>query len=76
MKRGSSITRMSKRSFIIALALLMITHIIMGVVLITMSKNALRKQIEQRMLDIAGNRTVHVLSRTAARGKRRCPVVV
>ena len=53
MKRGSSITRMSKRSFIIALALLMITHIIMGVVLITMSKNALRKQIEQRMLDIA-----------------------
>ena len=30
----------------------------------------------QRMLDIAGNRTVHVLSRTAARGKRRCPVVV
>ena len=52
---ANSVTRVkrSKRFFVIALVLLMITHIAMGVVLVTTSKKALREQIEQRMLDIA-----------------------
>ena len=44
---------LSKRSFVIAIALLLTLHIIMGVSLMIMSKNALREQIEQRMLDVA-----------------------
>lgn len=51
-KNGTRIKK-SKRNFIIALVLLMISHIVMGVVLVVMSKKALREQIEQRMLDVA-----------------------
>lgn len=39
------------RSLMIALVLMLIIHIIMGVMLITMSKNAIREQIDARMLD-------------------------
>jgi len=42
-----------KINFIMALVLLLATIIVMGVVLMTMSKNALREQVDQRMLDIA-----------------------
>lgn len=45
--------RRSKRNIIIALILLLLTNTFMGITLMTMSKNALRKQIEQRMLDVA-----------------------
>ncbi len=43
----------SKRAFMIALVLLLLTHILMGVTLVILSKNKLRNQIEERMLDIA-----------------------
>ncbi len=42
-----------KINFIMALVLLLATIIVMGVVLMTMSKNALREQVDQRMLDVA-----------------------
>lgn len=42
-----------KRSFILALILLLMTNIIMGTVLMVMSRITLREQIDQRMLDIA-----------------------
>ena len=42
-----------KLSFAAALILLLTSHIIMGIVLTSMSKKSLRQQIEQRMLDIA-----------------------
>ena len=53
MSKKDKVTKTNKRSFIIALVVLLMTNIIMGVVLINMSKNALRGQIEQRMLDVA-----------------------
>lgn len=43
----------SKRLFVTALVLLLVANTFMGYMLMRMSKNALRKQIEQRMLDIA-----------------------
>ena len=52
MKKSNSIRR-KKLSFVIALALLLLSHVIMGVLLITMSRKDLREQIELRMLDIA-----------------------
>ena len=45
--------RTSKKSFIIALILLLLTNIIMGATLMIMSKESLRDQINQRMLDVA-----------------------
>lgn len=45
--------RSSKRNFILALILLLLTNTLMGVILMTFSKKALREQIDQRMLDIA-----------------------
>lgn len=44
---------LSKRGFVIALVLLLSLHVIMGATLISMSKKALREQVEQRMLDVA-----------------------
>ena len=49
-----------RRNDIIALALLLITNILMGVTLMVMSKKTLRQQIDQRMLDIA-NTAAHQL---------------
>lgn len=43
----------SKRFLAATLLLLLTVHIVMGISLIILSKNALRKQIEGRMLDIA-----------------------
>ena len=51
-KQGSKLKR-SKRFFIIALVLILLSNIGMGVTLVIMSKNALREQVEQRMLDVA-----------------------
>ena len=52
--------RSSVRNFVLALALLLATHILMGVVLVKMSKNTLREQIEQRMLDIANSAAAQI----------------
>lgn len=43
----------SKRNFIIALFLLLLTNVLMGVALIQLSKNTIREQMEEHMLDIA-----------------------
>ena len=43
----------NKHYFLIALVMLLLTHFIMGVLLLSMSKKALRQQIDQRMLDVA-----------------------
>ena len=51
-KQGSKLKR-SKRFFIIALVLILLSNIGMGITLVIMSKNALREQVEQRMLDVA-----------------------
>ena len=53
MNKKAAKIKISKRNFLIALVLLLLTHVLMGVTLIIMSKNELRKQIEERMLDIA-----------------------
>ena len=45
--------RTSKRNFIIALVLLLLTNILMGMVLMSMAKKSLREQINQHMLDVA-----------------------
>ena len=45
--------RTSKRNFIMALILLLLTNMIMGITLTAMEKKTLREQIEQRMLDVA-----------------------
>ncbi|MBR4627878.1 MAG: diguanylate cyclase [Ruminococcus sp.] len=50
----------SVRNFVMALALLLITHILMGVTLVTMSKKTLRDQIEQRMLDVANTAAAQI----------------
>ena len=50
MERTDMKVRTSMRNFLLALALLLTTNILMGVTLMTMSKNNLRDQIEQRML--------------------------
>ena len=45
--------RSSKRNFILALALLLTTNIIMAMILSMLAKKNLREQIEQRMLDVS-----------------------
>ena len=53
MNKNENKVRMSKRNFITALALLLLTNILMGITLTTMAQRSLQKQIEQRMLDVA-----------------------
>lgn len=53
MDEKNARVRTSKRNFIIALFLLLLTNILMGMTLMTMSKKTLREQINQRMLDVA-----------------------
>ncbi|MBR5684435.1 MAG: diguanylate cyclase [Ruminococcus sp.] len=53
MNKQEKRIRTSKRNFIIALALLLLTNILMAMALTTMAKKTLREQIDQRMLDIA-----------------------
>jgi len=53
MGRASKILSINKRFFVIAFILLLLTHIVMGIILIEMSENAVRSQIEQRMLDVS-----------------------
>jgi len=50
---GDTRVRTSKRNFIIALVLLLLTNILMGMVLMAMAKKSLREQINQHMLDVA-----------------------
>ncbi len=53
MSKQEKRIRTSKRNFIIALALLLLTNILMAMTLTTLAKKNLREQIDQRMLDIA-----------------------
>ena len=53
MSKQEKQIRTSKRNFVIALALLLLTNILMAMALTTMAKKTLREQIDQRMLDIA-----------------------
>ena len=53
MSKQEKEIRTSKRNFIIALALLLLTNILMAMTLSTLAKKNLREQIEQRMLDVA-----------------------
>lgn len=53
MTKAESRVKTSKRSFIMALALLLATNITMGVVLMVLSKASLREQMSHRVLDIA-----------------------
>ncbi len=53
MSKQEKEIRTSKRNFIIALALLLLTNILMAMTLSTLAKKNLREQINQRMLDIA-----------------------
>ncbi|MBP5378793.1 MAG: diguanylate cyclase [Ruminococcus sp.] len=53
MSKQEKQVKTSKRNFILALALLLLTNILMAMALTTMAKKSLREQIDQRMLDIA-----------------------
>ena len=55
MNNNDKKVRTSKRNFILALALLLLTNIMMGVTLMAMCKKTLSEQIEQRMLDVANS---------------------
>ena len=55
MEKTEKKLRSNKRNYILALILLMLTNISMGVTLMLLDKNALRKQIDQRMLDVANS---------------------
>ncbi len=52
MSRHDTRIKMSKRNFLLALALLVVTHTVTNIVLMIMYKNSLSGQIKQRMLDI------------------------
>lgn len=53
MEISDTKVKTSMRNFLLALALLLITNILMGVTLMSMSKHTLREQIEGRMLDVS-----------------------
>lgn len=53
MEKTDTKVRTSMRNFLLALALLLTTNILMGVTLMTMSKRSLRDQVEERMLDVS-----------------------
>ncbi|MBO4865676.1 MAG: diguanylate cyclase [Ruminococcus sp.] len=53
MDRKQTNVKTSMRNFLLALVLLLTTNILMGVILVNVSKNALRAQIEERMLDVS-----------------------
>ena len=55
MSNSETKVRSSLRNFILALVLLLSTNILMGVILINMSRATLREQINQRMLDVANS---------------------
>lgn len=57
----------SKRNFIIALFLLLLTNVLMGFALIQLSKNTIREQMEEHMLDIA-NAAANLLDGDAVYG--------
>ena len=50
---NESNVKIKTRGFILSLMLLLIANILMGITLTTLSKNTLREQIDQRMLDIS-----------------------
>ena len=52
MSKSDNRIRTSKRNFLIALTLLLVTNVLTSITLMTMAKRSLREQIEQRMLDI------------------------
>ena len=52
MSKSDNRIRTSKRNFLIALTLLLVTNVLTSITLMSMAKRSLREQIEQRMLDI------------------------
>lgn len=61
MSRNEKHIQTSKRNFILALILLLLTNVLMAVTLSVLAKKNLREQIDQRMLDIA-NTAAHLLN--------------
>lgn len=53
MKHKYSKRTIRRSAFFIALVLLSLTNVLLGIIMMTLSKHELREQIEQRMLDIA-----------------------
>ena len=53
MKQSEKQVKTSKRNFVLALALLLLTNALMGFTLTSMSKKTLRQQMNQHMLDVA-----------------------
>ena len=53
MKVTDARFKTSKRNFIIALILLLATNVLMGVIIMHMSKKSLQQQITERMLDVS-----------------------
>lgn len=53
MKKDNAKFKTSKQNFIIALALLLATNVLMGIILMEISKRSLKEQINGRMLDVA-----------------------
>ena len=53
MERKDTKVKTSMRNFLLALVLLLITNSLMGITLMKMSKNTIRNQVEDRMLDVS-----------------------
>ena len=60
MDRKQTNVKTSMRNFILALVLLLTTNILMGVILVKISKNSLRTQIEARMLDVSNTAAAQI----------------
>lgn len=53
MNNSEKRVKTSKRNFVLALILLLLTNVVTSVTLVTMSRKTLRQQIELHMLDIS-----------------------
>ena len=60
MDRKQTNVKTSMRNFILALVLLLTTNILMGVILVKISKKSLRTQIEARMLDVSNTAAAQI----------------
>ena len=60
MDRKQTNVKTSIRNFILALILLLTTNVLMGVILVKISKDALRTQIEARMLDVSNTAAAQI----------------
>ncbi|MBE5958863.1 MAG: diguanylate cyclase [Lachnospiraceae bacterium] len=60
MEHGNERYKTSKRNFIIALILLLSTNALMGIIIMHISKNALKEQIIGRMLDVSNTAAAQI----------------